>query len=89
MTQHITIQLDENDIERAKKAAEAQGLSTEEFLRQLIAANLPIGGRPFKLPFSAIFPIGSSDDPTDISKDKDKMISEAVWEEYLRESGQK
>jgi hypothetical protein len=56
MTQHVTSQLDENDIERAKKAAEAQGVSTEEVLRQLIAANLPIGGRPVKLPFSAISP---------------------------------
>jgi Ribbon-helix-helix protein, copG family len=88
MSQHVTIQLDENDIERAQKAAEALGVSTEEFLRQLITANLPIRSGP-RVPFSAIFPIGSSDEPTDISKDKDKMISEAVWEEYLRETGQK
>lgn len=89
MTQHVTIQLDETEIERAREAAEAQGVSTEEFLRQLIAANLPLGGGPVKRAFSTMFPLGSSDGPTDISKEKDDMISEAVWDEYLRESGQK
>jgi len=28
-------------------------------------------------------------EPTDISRDKDKMIGDAVWEEYLEETGQK
>ena len=33
--------------------------------------------------------LGASREPTDIARDKDKMIGEAVWEEYLRKTGRK
>jgi hypothetical protein len=35
-----------------------------------------------------IIGMGSSEHPTDIASDKDKLIGEAVWEEYLRETKQ-
>jgi hypothetical protein len=37
----------------------------------------------------AIFDLVVEGDPTDIARDKDKMIGDAVWEEYLEETGQK
>jgi hypothetical protein len=32
---------------------------------------------------------GESDAPTDIARDKNKMIGEAVWQDYLRKTGRK
>ena len=35
---------------------------------------------------SSIFDLGASAKPTDIARDKDKLIGEAVWANYLRTS---
>jgi hypothetical protein len=88
MTKHITIALDEEALLRARAAAEAQGVATEVYLEELITAHLPIAGARSqqKLMLSKIFGMGSTTEPTDIAKDKDKLIGEAVWEEYLRET---
>ncbi len=42
-----------------------------------------------KLPVSSIFNLGASDEPTDIARDKDKLVGEAVWDDYLRSVGRK
>ena len=88
MTEQITLEIEETDLERARKAAEAQGVATETYLRQLIADNLPIsrGRRPQQIFLAKIFGMGSSAEPTDIAKDKDKLLGEAVSEEYARET---
>jgi len=90
MTEQITLELEEKDLARARLAAEAQGVAMEAYLRQLIAANLPISGAQSRqqMFLSKIFGMGSSAEPTDIAKDKDKLIGEAVWEEYARETKQ-
>jgi hypothetical protein len=36
-----------------------------------------------------IFGLVVEGEPTDIVRDKDKMIGDADWEEYLEETGQK
>jgi hypothetical protein len=91
MTEHITIPLDKEELARARLAAEAQGVATEVYLRTLIAAHLPVAGEPSKqqIYLSKIFGMGSSAEPTDIAKDKDRLIGEAVWEEYQRKTKQK
>jgi hypothetical protein len=38
---------------------------------------------------SVVFGLGASAEPTNIARDKDKMIGGAVREEYLEETGQK
>ncbi len=38
---------------------------------------------------SVIFDLVVEGEPTDISRDKDKMIGDVIWEEYLEETGQK
>ena len=38
---------------------------------------------------SVIFDLVVEGEQTDIARDKDKMIGDAVWEEYLEETGQK
>jgi hypothetical protein len=86
MTKQITIELDENELARAHVAAEARGIATEDYLRRLIAAHLPFETpeKHRKVLLAKIIGLGSSQHPTDIAKDKDRLIGEAVWEEHLR-----
>jgi hypothetical protein len=90
MTEHITLKLDEAELARARAAAEAQGIALEDYLRKLIAANLPTEcdrARRRAL-LSKIIGMGSSKEPTDIAKDKDRFLAEAAWQEHLRETKQ-
>jgi len=84
------IELDEEAIALARREAQARGVPTEEYLRALVTANLPtetVLNRQ-RAQLEKIFALGSSAEPTDIARDKDKLIGEAVWEEYLRETKQ-
>jgi hypothetical protein len=36
-----------------------------------------------------IFDLGASAEPTDIARDKDKLIGDAAWSNYLRKVGRK
>jgi hypothetical protein len=38
---------------------------------------------------SILFDLGASAQPTNIARDKDKMIGQALWEEHLRKTGSK
>jgi hypothetical protein len=68
------------------KAAEL-GISLAEYVRRLIAQDL---GEPRRrADISALFDLGASAEPTNIARDKDKMIGEAAWEDYLRKTGRK
>jgi hypothetical protein len=42
-----------------------------------------------KADISLLFDLGASRKPTDIARNKDKMIGKAVWNEYRRKSGEK
>ena len=90
MTEHVTIALTPAQLERARQVAERLGISLESLLVGLIDGNLPHGKaatRP-KGDISVIFGIGCSAEPTDIARDKDKMVDEAVWQEHLRKTWQ-
>ena len=88
MSKHVTIELDEEELARARAAAEARGVPLEEYLEQLVAAHLPPGVSPSRQRglLEKIIGMGSTEHPTDIARDKDKLIAEAVWEEYQRET---
>jgi len=91
MTRHLMIELDEAELARARLAAEAEGVAIEVYLRKLVAANLPVGGvgrSRQRMLLSKIVGMGSSDEPTDIARDKDRLIGEAVWKEHLRKTKQ-
>jgi hypothetical protein len=92
MTKHITVELEEAELARARLAADAQGIALEEYLRKLIAENLPPAAKPDlrrqKQFLSKIIGSGSSVEPTDIAKDKDRFLAEAVWDDYLRKTKQ-
>lgn len=91
MTVHITLAWDEATKLRAEQRAAELGLSLDAYVASLVAKDETVKPKnapeKAKLPISSIFGLGCSDEPTDIAKDKDKMIGEAVWQEYLRETG--
>jgi hypothetical protein len=78
------ISIDRDLYRRARDRAEELGISFAELVRDLLAENLR-ERRPRADP-SIIFGLGSSGG-SDIARDKDKMVGEAVWAEYLRETG--
>jgi hypothetical protein len=85
MTVHVTIALEADQLERADREARLRGISRETYLSHLVqvilsSPSLPAGD------ISSIFGIGASVGPTDIGRDKDAMIGEAVWKEHLRKT---
>jgi hypothetical protein len=56
-------------------------------VRRLVANDL--GGPRRKADVSALFDLGASIEPTDIARDKHRMLDETAWEEHLRKTGQK
>lgn len=75
---------------RAQEKAAELGISFAEYVRRLLAQDLGPEERPEpKADISVVFDLIDEGEPTDIARDKDKMVGQAVWEEYLRDIGQK
>jgi hypothetical protein len=72
---------------RARTRAKELGISFAEYVRRLVAND--IGEQKPKVDISILFDLGESGEPTNIARDKDKMIGEAVWDNYLRKTGRK
>jgi hypothetical protein len=71
---------------RAHAKAAELGISFAEYVRRLVANDL---GEPRrKADVSMLFDLIDEGPPTDVARDKDKMLGEAVWAEYLRKTGQ-
>src|SRR5215813_4087264 len=87
MNARTQITLDPELQRRAHAKAAELGISFAEYVRRLLASDL---GEPKpRVDISAIFDLGASDEPTNIARDKDKLIGEAVWENFLRKTGRK
>jgi hypothetical protein len=72
---------------RAQARAAELGISFSEYVRRLLANDL---GEPKpKADISIVFDLIDEGSPTDIARDKDKMIGEAVWDDYRRKTGRK
>lgn len=87
MNARTQITMDPEMQRRAQARAADLGVSFAEYVRRLVADDLG-EARP-KANVSIVFDLGESDEITDIARDKDKMIGEAVWQEYLRKTGRK
>jgi len=81
------IAFDPEVLRQARGKAARLGISFSEYVRRLIIDDLGPSRR--KADISIIFDLCDSGEPTDIARDKDKMIGEAVWAEYLRKTGRK
>ena len=88
MTEHVTISLEAEHLEQARREARLLGVSLESYLSRLVQGCLPASApTPRDKPhISAIFGIGASAEPTDVGRDKDDMLGEAVWKEHRRKT---
>lgn len=86
MNARTQITMDPELQRRAQAKAAALGISFAEYIRRLVAGDLG-AERKSKPDISVLFDLIDEGPPTDIARDKDKMIGEAVWQEYLRDVG--
>jgi hypothetical protein len=87
MNARTQITMDPEMQRRAKAKAAERGISLAEYIRQLVAGDLEPAKPAYDI--TQIFDLGASEEPTDIARDKDKLIGEAVWDDYLRSTGRK
>jgi hypothetical protein len=81
------ITFDPDTQRRAQAKAAELGISFAEYVRRLVANDL---GAPRSNPdISILFDLGASGEPTDIARDKDKMIGQAFWDDHVRKTGGK
>jgi hypothetical protein len=86
MNPRTQVTMDPDLQRRAHTKAAELGISFAEYVRRLVANDL--GEPKRKVDVSILFDLVDEGPPTDIARDKDKMIGEAVWAEYLRKTGQ-
>jgi hypothetical protein len=87
MNARTQITMDPETRRRAQAKAAELGISFAEYIRRLVTVDLGTPKR--KVDVSILFDLGASGEPTDIARDKDRMIGEAVWQKYLRKTGPK
>src|SRR5262249_1784360 len=72
---------------RAHAKAAELGISFAEYVRRLVAQDI---GEPRKIAdISVLFDLIDEGPPTHIARDKDTMIGQEAWDEYLHETGGK
>jgi hypothetical protein len=84
MNSRTQITIDPEMQRRAHAKAAALGISFAEYVRRLLAEDL--GEAKRKGDVSLVFDLVDEGPPTNIARDKDKMVSEAVWKEHQRKT---
>jgi hypothetical protein len=84
MNARTQITMDRELQRRAHAKAAELGISFAEYIRRLVAQD--IGEPKRKADISILFDLIDEGPPTNIARDKDKMIGQAVWDEYLHET---
>jgi len=87
MNARTQITMDPEMQRQAQAKAAELGISFAEYVRRLVAED--IGESKPKADISIMFDLIDEGPPTNIARDKDKMIGEAVWQNYLRKTGRK
>jgi hypothetical protein len=88
MNARTQITMDPEMQRRAHAKAAELGISFAAYVRRLVANDL--GEQKPQADISIFFDLVEDDGPpTNIARDKDKMIGEAVWDNYLRKVGRK
>jgi hypothetical protein len=84
MNARTQVTIDPELQQRAHARAAELGISFAEYIRRLVAHDL--GEPKRKVDISVVFDLVDEGPVTDIARDKDKMIGEAVWEEHSRKA---
>jgi hypothetical protein len=87
MNARTQITLDPEVQKRAQAKAAALGISFAEYVRRLVTRDLSETIR--EVDISAVFDLVDEGPETNIARDKDKMVGEAVWNEHQRKTGSK
>lgn len=87
MNARTQITMDPDTQRRAQTKAAELGISFAEYVRRLVAQDL--GEPAHRADITSVFNLIDEGPPTNIARDKDKMVGEAVWKEYLRKTGRK
>jgi hypothetical protein len=87
MAGRAQISLDVEIYRRARAKAAERGISFAEYVRGVIRCDL--AKRSSGADISRVFDLGASVEPTNIARDKDKILNEAVWQDYVRKTGRK
>jgi hypothetical protein len=87
MNARTQITIDPEMQRRAHAKAAALGISFAEYVRRLLAQDL--GEAKRKVDVSLVFDLVDEGPDTNIARDKDKMVGEAVWKEDQRKTGRK
>ncbi|HXF52955.1 MAG TPA: hypothetical protein VNK52_02420 [Hyphomicrobiaceae bacterium] len=87
MIARTQITMDAEMQRRAHAKAAELGISFAEYVRRLVAQDL--GEAKPKADVSVVFDLLTEGEPTDIARDKDKLIGDAVWQEHLAETRRK
>ncbi len=82
MNSRTQVTLDPELQRRARRKAAELGISFAEYVRRVVARD--VGGKQAQIDVSAVFDLGQSDSPTDVARDKDRLIGDAVWAEHGR-----
>lgn len=69
---------------RARRKAAELGISFAEYVRRIVARDL--GGPPPQADVEMLFDLGASETPTDIARDKDRLIADAARVEHRRKA---
>ena len=85
MSARTQITLDRETQRRVHAKATELGISFAEYIRRLVANDL--GETQQKADISIIFDLVDEGPPTNIARDKHRMIGEAVWQQYRRKTG--
>jgi hypothetical protein len=87
MNARTQITMDPETQRLAQAKATELGISFAEYIRRLVTSDL--GPRAQKLDVSSLFDLVEDGPPTDIAREKDKMLGQAVWRDHLRKTGRK
>jgi hypothetical protein len=85
MNARTQITLDSEMQRQARRKAAELGISFAEYVRRLVARDLG-SLRPRKADISILFDLIDEGPETNIARDKDKMIGDAVWDEHRRKT---
>jgi hypothetical protein len=90
MGQHRTqITMDPEMQRRAQAKAAELGVSLAEYVRRVIARDLGEAKPKAKPDISIFFDLIDEGPRTNIARDKEKFLAEAVWKEHLRKTRQR
>jgi hypothetical protein len=87
MNARTQITIDPDTQRRAHARAAELGISFAEYVRRLLMQDLGESKRAGDI--SAVFNLVSEGPRTNVARDKDEMIAEAVWHEQRRSAGKR